>query len=207
MGVEIVEAAVPVVPDISNIALESEASADYVSPYSRLSYINNGSISTPAFHNWWSAGQWRYVQYDFPSYFKVPGTGNVYIIDSTVVQWWEECPTCGVQYPDSAYLEVWDMDLNEWVEVWNDYDGITEDYCPIIFTPAFNTNRIRLHFRDNESCGIREWLVWGVPAEAASFDHEYGHVENHTYQEYMRYVPLPYSQTLIMNNLKQNSGW
>lgn len=32
-------------------------------------------------------------------------------------------------------------------------------------------------------------------------------VENHTFQDYMRYVPLPYSQTLIMNNLEQNRGW
>ena len=206
-GVEIVEATVPVLPGISNIALESEASADFVSPYSRLSRVNDGSISGSAFHNWPSYETWRYVQYDFPDYFKVPGTGDVYNIDSIVVHWWEECPTCGVQYPDSIYLEVWDLDLNDWVEVWNDYDGATEDYWPLTFDPAVSTNSMRLHFRDDASCGIREWLVWGVPDNAASFDYEYGNVENHTYQDYMRYVPLPYSQTLIMNNLKQNSGW
>ncbi len=206
-GVEINEAAVPALPDISNIALDAEASADFVSPYSRLSRINNGTTSGSAFHNWPSYNTWRYVQYDFNDYFKVPGTGDVYNIDSIVVHWWEECPTCGVQYPDSIYLEYWDTGLSDWVEIWTDYDGVTEDYWPLIFDPAISTNSMRLNFRDDASCGIKEWYVWGVPAEAASFDYDYGNVENHTYQEYMRYVPLPYSQTLIMNNLKQNSGW
>ncbi|MFO7853420.1 MAG: RagB/SusD family nutrient uptake outer membrane protein [Bacteroidota bacterium] len=206
-GVEIVEAASPGTLEPSNIALVSDASSDYVSPYSRLSYVNNGTTSLPAFHNWWSAGQWRYVQYDFPTYMQIPGSSDVYAIDSIVVHWWQECPTCGVQYPDSMYLEVWDMDLNDWVEVWSDYDGVVEDYWPVLFDPAISTNSMRLNFRGVESCGISEWLVWGVPAEAAFFDYLYENVENHNFREYMRYVPLPYSQTLIMKNLKQNSGW
>jgi len=206
-GVEIAEDPDPPAPEVSNIALESEASADYVSRWSKLSYINNGTTSLPAFHNWNSGGQWRYVQYDFPSYFKVPGESNTYSIDSVVVYWWEECPTCGVQYPDSTYLEVWDEGAGDWVEVWSDLDGITEEYCPIVFNPAVQTSRMRLNFRDNASCGIREWEVYGAQIEPAAFEYEVVNVENHTFQDHMRYVPLPYSQTLLMSNLKQNSGW
>ena len=207
-GVELVESAVAPTPVLANIALASEASADFVSPYSRLSRINNDRTSGSAFHNWPSAGEWRYVQYDFPEYFQVPGTSNAYLIDSTVVQWWEECPTCGVQYPDSVYLEVWDSNLGDWVEVWSDYDGVTEDYWPVPFSPAENTTSIRLNFKDsNASCGIKEWYVWGVPATPVGFEYQLVNVEDHTYQDYMRFIPLPYSQTLIMNNLTQNTGW
>jgi len=37
--------------------------------------------------------------------------------------------------------------------------------------------------------------------------YQYVDVENHTFQDYMRYIPVPYDQTLIMNSLKQNIGW
>lgn len=37
--------------------------------------------------------------------------------------------------------------------------------------------------------------------------YEYRDIEEHTYQDYMRYIPVPFNQTLIMSNLKQNSGW
>lgn len=40
-----------------------------------------------------------------------------------------------------------------------------------------------------------------------TFTYEYRDVEAHNYADYMRYVPVPYSQTLVMSNLKQNSGW
>ena len=110
-----VSATAPTIPS-SNIAFDSEASADFVSPYSSLSRLNNNSM-TSRFHNWPSAGEWRYVQYDFPEYFQAPGTGNEYVIDSTTVYWWEEGPTAGVQYPDSIYVEVWDADVSDWVEI------------------------------------------------------------------------------------------
>jgi len=40
-----------------------------------------------------------------------------------------------------------------------------------------------------------------------TFSYQYVDVENHTYLDYQRYAPVPYSQTLIMDNLLQNSGW
>jgi starch-binding outer membrane protein, SusD/RagB family len=44
-------------------------------------------------------------------------------------------------------------------------------------------------------------------ADAYTYSYNYVDVENHTFPEYARYAPLPYAQTLIMNNLQQNQGW
>ncbi len=46
-----------------------------------------------------------------------------------------------------------------------------------------------------------------ITGTTGAFTYQYVDVENHSFQEYMRYVPVPYSQTLIMDNLEQNSGW
>ncbi|MFO7756764.1 MAG: RagB/SusD family nutrient uptake outer membrane protein [Bacteroidales bacterium] len=205
-GVTVTVADNPPEPVVTNLALIADASTDFVSEWSSLSNVNDGDLGT-FFHNYWSAGQWRYVQYDLPSYFKVPSSNNIYRIDSVVVHWWEECPTCGVQYPDSVMLEAYDADLEEWVELETDYDGITEDYWKVDFASGLETGSLRLNFRGNESCGIKDWYVWGATLDKPVFVYEYVDVEDHTFQEYMRYVPLPYSQTLTMSNLKQNTGW
>ena len=42
---------------------------------------------------------------------------------------------------------------------------------------------------------------------AGVLTYEYKDVENHTFTDYMRYIPVPYNQTLVMSKLKQNSGW
>lgn len=78
-----------------------------------------------------------------------------------------------------------------------------------------NERRIELAFE-----GFRFWDIrrWGLPLDHTiegvriirnngTFSYEYFPVERHVYEDYMRYVPLPYSQTLIMDNLKQNDGW
>lgn len=205
-GVNVTVADNPPTPPVTNLALIADASADYVSQWSSLSYVNDGDMGT-FFHNWYSGDQWRYVQYDLPSYFKVPTSNNIYKIDSVVVQWWEECPTCGVQYPDSVRLESWDADAGAWVELETDYDGITEDYWKVSFASGLETGSLRLNFRDDASCGIKEFYVWGATLDKPVFEYEYVDVEDHTFQDYMRYVPLPYSQTLTMSNLQQNSGW
>jgi len=43
--------------------------------------------------------------------------------------------------------------------------------------------------------------------DTGTFTYQYNDVEEHTFQPYMRYIPVPFHQTLIMSNLKQNSGW
>lgn len=43
--------------------------------------------------------------------------------------------------------------------------------------------------------------------DTGTFTYQYMDVENHIFQPYMRYIPVPFNQTLIMSNLKQNSGW
>ncbi len=39
------------------------------------------------------------------------------------------------------------------------------------------------------------------------YTYTYQDVEEHTFQDYMRYVPVPFRETLIMSELKQNDGW
>jgi starch-binding outer membrane protein, SusD/RagB family len=78
-----------------------------------------------------------------------------------------------------------------------------------------NERRIELCFEGHRFWDVRRWnlplnhTVKGVKINqnGGDFTYEFTTVEDHTYQDYMRYVPLPYSQTLIMSNLKQNSGW
>jgi hypothetical protein len=78
-----------------------------------------------------------------------------------------------------------------------------------------NERRIELSFEGHRFWDIRRWnlplnhTVKGVKINqnGNDFTYEYTSVEEHSFQDYMRYVPLPYSQTLIMSNLKQNSGW
>ncbi|WNH09878.1 RagB/SusD family nutrient uptake outer membrane protein [Thalassobellus suaedae] len=79
-----------------------------------------------------------------------------------------------------------------------------------------NNRRIELCFEGFRFWDIRRWnkalnhAIEGVEITrdlVNGDDYNYVNVENHTYQDYMIYAPLPYSQTLIMSNLKQNAGW
>lgn len=79
-----------------------------------------------------------------------------------------------------------------------------------------NDRRIELCFEGFRFWDIRRWnidlnhTIEGVQItrDLVNGDtYNYFNVENHTYQNYMRFAPLPFSQTLIMNNLKQNAGW
>ena len=206
-GVTIVEAANPTTPAATNIGIGSTATSDKISIYGTIAYINDGSTSPSRgrYHNYNNRGRWGYVQYDFPEYMTYTGTNNVYEVSQSDAWWWSDGG--GVQFPDSIYIQVYDLDLDDWVEVWHDWDGVVASEWQIAaFTPV-ETNRIRIYFKSPTSCGIDEWMVWGSPVELAQYDYTYGPVENHTFQDYMRYIPLPYSQTLIMSNLKQNSGW
>lgn len=46
-----------------------------------------------------------------------------------------------------------------------------------------------------------------ITRSGENFTYNYVTVEEHFFQDYMRYAPLPYSQTLVMKNLEQNKGW
>jgi len=80
-----------------------------------------------------------------------------------------------------------------------------------------NERRIELAFEGRLFYDLRRWneplnhTVRGVQilkdAGTGDLSYIYKDVENHTFQSYMRYVPVPYYQTLVMSNLKQNSGW
>lgn len=196
----------PVPPD--NIALISEVSTSYVSPWETLEAINSGnydivnsSTKPPegAYGNWPSAGLWQWVQYDFP---------GIYYVDRSDVYWWTDGG--GIQLPDSTFIEYWDMEQNEWLEIPipQGYGTEGDQWNTTIFSPTF-TNAIRMHMKSNiESTGIFQWRVWGIHEDdVVLYTFEDVEVETHGFQEHMRYVPLPYFQTMIQNNLKQNDGW
>jgi len=152
----------PVEP--TNIALTAKPSTDYVSPWENLYAINDGAEPANSkdrsgpkgiYGNWNSAGIWRYVQYDFDRYYK---------IDKSDVYWFTD--EGGLLFPDEIFIEYWDSEREEWVEVPNPEGYGTEGNMWNIttFDPVV-TNKIRMHFRNGrESCGIIEWRVWGVPA-------------------------------------------
>jgi len=79
-------------------------------------------------------------------------------------------------------------------------------------TLIHNERRIELCFEGFRFLDMRRvnlplnHTIRGVKISADQV-YNYMDVENHTFQDYMRYIPVPYDQTLIMNSLKQNSGW
>lgn len=192
-----------------NIALKSKPSTDYVSSWETLNAINNGddptssSQNVPKYGNWNSEGLWRYVQYNFPTYLAGTSSSD-YVINKSDIYWWADGG--GIQMPDSIYIEV--LEGKEWKEVWHNWNGGKADQWNIAtFTPV-KTSSVRINFKSTiASCGIIEWRVWGQQAKVAEFKYNYVDIENHTFRDYMRYVPLPFRETLIMNNLKQNDGW
>lgn len=80
-----------------------------------------------------------------------------------------------------------------------------------------NERRLELAFEGHRFWDVRRWneplnrTIRGVQivrdATSGVLTFSYRDVENHTFQDYMRYIPVPYNQTLTMSNLKQNSGW
>lgn len=79
-----------------------------------------------------------------------------------------------------------------------------------------NNRRLELCFEGFRFWDIRRWeeplnhTIQGVKITrdlVSGNTYDYVNVETHTYQDYMIYAPLPFSQTLIMDNLKQNAGW
>lgn len=76
--------------------------------------------------------------------------------------------------------------------------------------------RLELCFEGFRFWDIRRWeqplnhVIRGVEITrdvVIGNSYNYFTVETHTFQDYMIYAPLPYDQTLIMSNLKQNAGW
>ena len=214
-GVRITISDEPLEQEPVNVALASVPTTDFVSSWEDLNSVNNG-YNTPSssedkshgiYGNWDSSGEWRYVQYDFPEYRTATGTSTTHTIEKSDVYWFSDGG--GLLAPDSLYIQYWDNNTSTWNEVDNvDSYGTALDQWNVSNFDPVATSKIRINFKsDIQSCGIIEWRVWGTQTNAANFNYEYQTVENHTFQDYMRYVPVPYTQTLIMSNLKQNSGW
>jgi len=78
-----------------------------------------------------------------------------------------------------------------------------------------NERRIELCFEGHRFWDIRRWnlplnhTVKGVKItlEGTNPVYQYVDIENHTFEDFQRFVPVPYDQVLITSKLKQNSGW
>ncbi|MGC9471420.1 MAG: DUF1735 domain-containing protein [Bacteroidales bacterium] len=148
--------------EIINLAMTATLSTDYVSPWESLEAIRDGyepSSSTDkgpgAYGNWWSGGQWRWVQYEWP---------DLYYISQSDVYWWTDGG--GIQIPTESYIEYWNTETEQWELVPNHSGfGVNPDMYNITTFDEVLTNKIRIHMRhDVESCGILEWKVWGYMA-------------------------------------------
>ena len=150
-----------VITDPYNLASESILTTDYVSGWESLEGVRDGLEPTsstdrsgPIYGNWYSGGQWRYLQYEFPGFRTV---------SSTDIYWFTDFG--GLQIPDETKIEYWDLDLEAWVEVPNPVGlGVVADqWNTTTFDPVV-TNKIRQSFVSYaESCGVIEWRVWGLP--------------------------------------------
>ena len=188
-------------PDPTNLALEATVSTDYCSPWETLSAVNDGFTPTSAtdgthgkFGNWYSGNDWGWIQYDFAE----PKS-----IAKSEIYWFTDGG--GLLLPTEVYIEYYNSGTGSWETVENPsgYIVAADAWTTTVFNPVVTTG-IRINFiNSTESCGVIEWRVW--PINYDSYD--YVEVETHTFQDYMRYIPVPYNQTLIMSNLKQNSGW
>ncbi len=213
-GVKITFSDEPLEQEEFNIALSSVASTDFVSSWEDVNSIKDGfEPENSADHNhgiygnWDSSGEKRYIQYEFPEYLTSEGTSNVYTISQSNVYWFTDGG--GILLPDEVSIEYWNEESNAWEEVKN-YSayGKTADEWNVTTFDAVETSKIRLYMKSNsESTGVIEWQVMGIQTSPANYSYKYETVESHIYQDYMRYIPVPYTQTLIMKNLKQNRGW
>lgn len=74
-----------------------------------------------------------------------------------------------------------------------------------------NERRIELCFESFRFWDIRRWkLDMNEPVEGLQYTgtgYQRFQVENRSYEDYMYYCPIPNSEVLKYNNLKQNRGW
>ena len=188
-------------PEPTNLALGATVSTDYCSSWERLSAVNDGFEPTSStdnthrkFGNWNSSNDWGWIQYDFAEPKSIAKSEIYWFTDGR-----------GLLLPDEVYIQYYDAGTGSWDRVQNPsgYLVAANAWTTTVFNPVVTTG-IRINFISHtESVGVIEWRVWPINYDT----YEYMDVETHTFQDYMRYIPVPYNQTLIMSNLKQNSGW
>lgn len=111
-----------------------------------------------AYGNWNSANIERYVQYDFPQYYKIA---------KSEVYWWTDFG--GILFPDYCRLEYWDKTTQAWLLVLNPVGlGVLGNTWNTTTFTEIVTNKIRMSFKNSvQSVGILEWRVWGVAVPVA----------------------------------------
>jgi hypothetical protein len=153
-----------------NISSIASISTSYVSSWETLSAINDGFVPTSstdhshgAYGNWKSGvtNQWNWVEYDFPSLYK---------LFRSDVYWWTDQTditlSSGVQMPYDCYIQYWDFIHQTWKEVKNPVGyGVTKDTFNVTTFDTILTNKIRLNFVSLSAQGIIEWKVFGSLGE------------------------------------------
>ncbi len=78
-----------------------------------------------------------------------------------------------------------------------------------------NERRLELCFENHRFWDLRRWNAnlnepargVRITASGSGFSYQYFNVEDRTYQDYMKYGPIPYSEIRKFSNLQQNDGW
>lgn len=78
-----------------------------------------------------------------------------------------------------------------------------------------NERRVELAFEGDRFWDLRRWdeTLGGeingvlIQESGGNFTYQEETVETHVFQDYMRFVPVPFNETLLMSNLQQNDGW
>jgi len=161
---------------------KDSVSTSYVSGWESLDYLNDeydpsnsGDKGDGAYGNWPNPMTWNWVQYSWD---------GDYFISQSDVYWWTDGG--GIQIPFNTYLEIFDVEKNEWVlpsnpvvngipavegeygetdtlvfNADNPYIGILADQYNVTTFDTILASAIRIHFIATESQGILEWKVWG----------------------------------------------
>lgn len=149
-------------PEPTNLAGAATISTDYVSGWEDIEGIrdgydpqDSGDKNGAAFGNWYSGGDWGWIQYEW---------SDLYYIDQSDIYWWTDGG--GILIPTDSYIEYWNTETEQWETVPNHSGfGVEADQYNTTTFDQILTNKIRINFiNDTESCGVLEWKVWGVMA-------------------------------------------
>ncbi|ACE83838.1 cellulose-binding domain-containing protein [Cellvibrio japonicus] len=139
----------------ANIAGLASASTSYVSPWERLSAVNDNSNpshsndkSAGAYGNWNNPNSIQWVQYDWPQSYR---------LESTQVYWFDD--NGGVLTPTRAYVEYWNG--SSWINAGN--VPLAKNAFNTLVLNNIVTNRLRVSMLNTQqSTGILEWRVLGT---------------------------------------------
>jgi hypothetical protein len=158
-----VQPPLPLPPGATDLALTSTASADYTSPWTTVSAINNGiypvqssddSDLTPYWGDWPMTGA-RWVELDWNSSITTNGS-DIYFADDGG----------GIQLPTSWTIQYWNG--SAFVDVPNPsaYTAADNKFNHVSFD-SVTTTKLRIALNSGPaSYGVIQWVVPSIPASS-----------------------------------------